>query len=409
MNSYSFVTKILKEVKKVMSNVKNIQVEATIADTVSIDEDPIISLRYLFLSKEEITLKEFIEKLEGVYPGLGIPVLYGTLSILANKNVFYIGGRGTGKTRIINCIPEIEGTYSSKWDTFTLGELDALCSSFPNQVDDNKFLGNIGVHDKHFVFKVEDFSTLSEYHREIFLTVCSKISSDGNYRHITSITPNLNIENCKLTMLIAIQPKLYSLLCNRYTQWETMSYDRFTKFLVLNPLRRGRTVDTPFVPTLPKKIPPSATLQHSIDLNKLITLFRGHVSEGRALLYARDYAIAMARFLGKTEVEQEDVDLFFKLFSPYLESFSKLQTRESLESPITVSSGHMELLTEIAKYIEGISKQQLSQNLMVTERHIERCTKLLLEKEIIKEENGKYHLSKNLKQFFEWYSNTFSV
>ena len=392
-----------------MSDVKNSQVEATITGTVSIDEDPIISLRYLFLSKEEITLKEFIEKLEGVYPGLGIPVLYGTLSILANKNVFYIGGRGTGKTRIINCIPEIEGTYSSKWDTFTLGELDILCSSFSNQVDDNKFLGNIGVHDKHFVFKVEDFSTLSEYHREIFLTVCSKISSDGNYRHITSITPNLNIENCKLTMLIAIQPKLYSLLCNRYTQWETMSYDRFTKFLVLNPLRRGRTVDTPFVPTLPKKIPPSATLQDSIDLNKLITLFRGHVSEGRALLYARDYAIAMARFLGKTEVEQEDVDLFFRLFSPYLESFSKLQTREDLESPITVSSGHMELLTEIAKYPEGISRYQLSQNLMVTERHIDRCAEFLLKKEIIKEENGNYHLSTNLKQFFEWYSNTFSV
>lgn len=392
-----------------MSNIINSQVEATITGTVSIDKDAIISLRYLFPSEEEITLKQFIEKLEGVYPGLGIPVLYGTLSILANKNVFYIGGRGTGKTRIINCIPEIEGTYSSKWDTFTLGELDVLCSSFSNQVDDNKFLGNIGVHDKHFVFKVEDFSTLSEYHREIFLTVCSKISSDGNYRHITSITPNLNIENCKLTMLIAIQPKLYSLLCNRYTQWETMSYDRFTKFLVLNPLRKGRTVDIPFIPTLPRKIPPSAILQDSIDLSKLITLFRGQVSEGRALLYARDYAIAMAKFLGKTEVEQEDVDLFFKLFSPYLESFSKLQTRESLESSITVSSGHMELLTEIAKYIEGISKQQLSQNLMVTERHIERCIKLLLEKEIIKKENGSYHLSTNLKQFFEWYSNTFSV
>ena len=373
------------------------------------ETENIPSLKYLFPSEGEMDFNNFIYQVEAIYKGLGIPVLYGTLSILANKNVFYIGGRGTGKTRIINCIPEIEGTYSSKWDTFTLGELDALCSSFSNQVDDNKFLGNIGVHDKHFVFKVEDFSTLSEYHREIFLTVCSKISSDGNYRHITSITPNLNIENCKLTMLIAIQPKLYSLLCHRYTQWETMSYDRFTKFLVLNPLRKGRTVDIPFIPTLPRKIPPSAILQDSIDLSKLITLFRGHVSEGRALLYARDYAIAMARFLGKTEVEQEDVDLFFKLFSPYLESFSKLQTRESLESSITVSSGHMELLTEIAKYIEGISKQQLSQNLMVTERHIERCIKLLLEKEIIKKENGSYHLSTNLKQFFEWYNGIFSV
>lgn len=392
-----------------MSEIANSQVETTITGTVSIDTDAIVSLRYLFPSEEEIDLKKFTKQIDAIYTGLGIPVLYGTLSILANKNVLFIGGRGTGKTRIINCIPEIENTYSSKWDTFTLGELDILCSGLANQGEDHFSTESIGVRDKHFVFKVEDFSTLSEYHREIFLTVCSKISSDGNYRHVTTITPHLNIENCKLTMLIAIQPKLYSLLCNKYTQWESMSYDRFTKFIVLNPLRKGKTVDVSFVPTLPRKIPSSATLPDNIDLNRLTTLFRGHVSEGRALLYARDYAIAMARFLGKTIVEQEDVDLFLRLFSPYLESFSKLQTRENLESTITVSSGHMELLTEIAKYLEGVSKHQLSQSLMVTERHIERCAEFLLQKEIIIKENGSYRLSTNLKQFFEWYSNTFSV
>lgn len=375
----------------------------------NLEIENIVSLRHLFQSEGEIDFKSFIYQMEKIYRGLGIPVLYGTLSILANKNVFFIGGRGTGKTRIINCIPDIENTCPSKWDTFTLGELDNLCSIFSSQEDDNSFLDDVGIHDKHFVFKVEDFSTLSEYHREIFLTVCSKISSDGNYRHVTSITPNLRIENCKLTMLIAIQPKLYSLLCNRYTQWETMSYDRFTKFLVLNPLRQGRTVDVPFVPTLPRKISPSAILPENIDLDSLITLFKGHVSEGRASLYARDYAIAMARFFGKTEVEQEDVDLFLKIFSPYLNSFSVLQERRNLDSPITVSSGHMELLTEIAKYLEGVSKQQLSQNLMVTERHIERCASFLLEKEVIEENNNKYYLSEDLIQFFEWYKNTFSL
>ncbi|MEM2969130.1 MAG: hypothetical protein QXJ76_07510 [Candidatus Bathyarchaeia archaeon] len=367
----------------------------------------IVSLRYLFPLEEEIIIKDFIDQIEIHYPGLGIPVLYGTLSILANKSVLFIGGRGTGKTRIINCVPEVEGNCVSKFDTFTLGELDSLCFTLRN----NRSMptASLGIQNMHLVFKVEDFSTLSQYHREIFLTVCSKLSSDGNYRHVTPITPNLCIENCKLTMLIAIQPKLYTKLCNQYTQWESMSYDRFTKFPVLNPLRRGKTVDAPCIATLPRKISTSATLSNNINLDNLIKLFKGQVSEGRATLYARDYAIAMARFLGKTEVEQEDIDLFIRLFSPYLESFSRLQQRQDLDSNITVSSGHLELLTEISKYLNGVNKQQLSEALMVTERHIERCVQYLLKKGLIKKDGDKYLLSDELRQFFEWYQATFSV
>jgi hypothetical protein len=188
-----------------------------------------------------------------------------------------------------------------------------------------------------------------------------------------------------------------------------MSYDRFTKFILLNPLRQGTTIDTPFVPTLPRKIPSSATIPDNVDLTRLITLFRGHISEGRAFLYARDYSTAMARLQGKNVVEQEDVDTFYKLFSAYLESFSRMQYREDLESTITVSSGHMELLTEIGKHLEGITKQDLSSSLLVSVRHIERCASFLLRKGLIREEEGKYYLSTELTQFFNWYKDTFSV
>jgi len=367
--------------------------------------ESIVPLGWLF--DEDIRLDDFIKEIESTYKGLGVPVLYGVLSILANKNVFFIGGRGVGKTRIIQSIPDIGGIYSSNWDTFTYNELDNLCSRYSVQgFDPTPDL--IGVRNKHFLFKVKDFSTLSEYHRQVFLTVCSRISSDGDYTHVTTLTPHLKFEDCKLTMLIAIQPRLYSLLCNRYTQWESMSYDRFTKFLVLNPLRQRSTIDTPFVPTLPRKIPLSASLTQNIDLSRLTTLFCGHVSEGRAYLYARDYAIAIARFQGKNTVKQEDVDLFYKLFSPYLESFSKLQQRQDLESSTIVSSGHMELLTAIGRYLEGVTKQQLSESLNVTVRHIERCASFLLRKELIREEEGQYHLSTELEQFFSWYKDSFS-
>jgi hypothetical protein len=347
------------------------------------------------------SIHDFVTQVERTYRGLGLPVLYGTLSILANKSVFYVGGRGAGKTRTIKCIPNIQGTIASKWDAFTLDELNALCGQHIDGTD--------CVHDKHFVFKVGEFSTLSEYHREVFLTVCSSICADGEYRHVTTVLPNLNIEHCKLTMLIAIQPRIYSLLCNRCTQWESMSYDRVSKFLFFNPLRNGNTVDEDFVPTLSRETPPSATLPTSLDLRELIYLFRSQVSEGRASLYARDYAVAMARFQGKSEVNQNDIDTFYKLFSPYLDSFSRLQERESFEEAVTVHSGHIELLTEIGKHFEGTSKQDLSTSLRLSERHIERCAQSLIEKELIREEEGRYHLYFDLEQFFNWYRDTFSV
>ena len=382
------------------------QFNMSISEEQSETRDVIVPLRWLF--NEDNRLDDFGGEIESTYKGLGLPVLYGVLSILANKSVFFIGGRGVGKTRIIKCVPPIASTETSKWDTFTLGELDTYCSGFSGIGYDCSNI-RIGVQRKNFVFKVEDFSTLGEYHREIFLTVCSKISSDGNYRHVTSITPNLSIDNCKLTMLIAIQLKLYSLLCNRYSQWESMSYDRFTKFLLLNPLRQGHTLDTDMIPTLPREISPSATLANSVDLSQLVELFRGHVSEGRAQLYARDYGIAMARFQGKNDVEQEDIGMFYRLFSPYLESFSRLQQRMSLDSTITVSSGHMELLTQIGKYLNGVTKQELSRSLMVTVRHIDRCASFLIEKRLLREEEGTYHLSTELEQFFNWYKDSFSL
>lgn len=208
-------------------------------------------------SNQDTAIHDFVVQVESVYKGLGLPVLYGTLSILANKSVFFTGGRGLGKTRAIKCIPNIQGTMASKTDAFTLDELNILCGKHIN--------GTHSVHDKHFVFKVGEFSALSEYHKEIFLTVCSRISADGEYNHVTTTLQHLNIEKCKLTMLIAIQPRIYSRLCNYYAQWESMSYDRFSKFLFFNPLRNGSTVDEDFVPTLERKIPPLATMPPTID------------------------------------------------------------------------------------------------------------------------------------------------
>jgi len=347
-----------------------------------------------------------IADIESKYKGLGIPVTYGILSVLANKSVFFIAGRGVGKTRVISSIPHVEDHFETKFDTFTYGELDTLCQSLaPNQTEmTENYLG--GVENKKLVFIVKEFSTLSEYHREVFLTVCSRVALDGDYTHITTVTPHLRFENCKLSMLVAIQPRLYSQLCNRYTQWENMSSDRFTKFLLLNPLRQNITIDEQFVATLPREIPNAATLQNGLNMEKLVNLFEGQISGGRAYIYARDYAMAFARLQGKTEVTQEDNELFYRLFSPYLQSFTILQERANLEASVTVSSGNIELLVEIGKYPEGIAEGNLALSLMVTTRHIERGLGFLLAKDLIAERDNRYYLNDELQEFFTWYRDT---
>jgi hypothetical protein len=367
-------------------------------------QDPAVYLKYLFeptVSKGVI--ENFVKSIESVYRGSGIPSLFGALSTLADKSVLFIGTRGTGKTRVINCIPDYEEeTITQKVDTFTYNELDTLVQKYST----DEF--GIGVKNLHFVFKIEEFSALSEYHRGLFLTVCSKICSDHNYSHVSQMSPHLLIENCKLTMFLGVQPILYSKLCNFYPQWESMSYDRFTKFLLLNPLREDNTEDIDLVTTFPTKIPTKAEIPSTVNLEPLVSLFRGQVSTGRATLYAKDYAKAIARFQGKSEVSQEDVDLFVKLFSPYLEAFSRLQERRGLDLPITVSSGAMELVGEVGKHMNGITKQELARNLWVTDRTIERGLVVPIAKGLIIETEGKYYISEEIQEYFKWYSATFS-
>ncbi len=364
-------------------------------------------IRYSGKVKEVINMEEidprikpildFIIPIEEKYPGLGIPVLYGVLSIMANKSVMFIGIRGIGKTRLIDLIPNITGTIVSKWDTFTYGGFHKFCQKISDA--DGK------VKDKTLVFKVEEFSTFSQQHREHFLTTISKIISDGSFRHITH-QYYIDVENCKLTMLIAIQPRIYSDLCSKYTEWDSLSYDRFTKFVLINPLRTG-TCREEFHPTLPEKMTQIETFDiENLDLSCLIDLFSGHVSRGRAEIFALDYVRALAEFLGCNNVEQWHVDLFYRLFHPYLEIFSLLQEAEDLDSPVMVRSSHLKLLSGIGSSLDYVPKKELAELFHVSERHVERTARELLEKELIERYPGreaKYRLSERFRRFFEMY------
>jgi len=345
-------------------------------------------------------INDFIHQIDQTYRGLGLPVLFGTLSILAHKSVFFLGGRGVGKTRVIKLTPDIPNTAVSNWDSFTLEGLDQ---------DVGEAIG------QDLIWKVEEFSTLSKYHRRIFVDIVPKIISDGQYYHCTKRL-YINIQNCQLTLLIAIQPLLYSELCRTETRWESMAVDRFAKFLLLNPLRKD-TKDIDLKISLPHNLIPLAQVAHpTIDLSKVESLFREQVSKGRSYLFARDYIRALASFLGEHHVKPEHVDLFYKMFWTYLRPFNELQFSKDLESSIEIQAGSTKLLCKICSHNEGVTKESLAGEFKVSERNVEKYAARLLEKGLIRKSLGSgrgkktcYFMSPQYEAFFKCYSNKFTL
>ena len=83
--------------------------------------------------------------------------------------------------------------------------------------------------------------------------------------------------------------------------------------------------------------------------------------------------------VGSETVSQEHVDLFHKLFNPYLDSFAVLQSADDLDDSVRISTGSLKLLGQISRYKGCVEKQKLTNGLHV--RSIERAAKELLEEE----------------------------
>ena len=333
---------------------------------------------------------DFISPIDKTYRGLGIPTLYGALSILANRSVFFIGTRASGKSRTIKSVPEVKDTFEQSWDSFTLQGLAMRVGKRANQ---------------HLVWKIDEFGTFSKYHRRLFLDVVPKIISEGEYTHITrSLT--IIIQNCKLTLLIALQPILYSQLCRTENRWEAMATDRFSRFVLLNPLR-SKTTDIDLNIKLDALTPAKLG---NVNLKKVVSLYKHQLSMRRAELFARDYVKAMAGFLGELKATQKHADLFYNLFWVYIQPFNQLQYAKDLEKPIEIQAGMLKLFSKIGCYNNGVTKQDLADTFKVTPRNIEKYASGLIAYKLIKKVSGggrghhtKYRVSPKIEKFFKEY------
>jgi hypothetical protein len=248
--------------------------------------------------------------------GLGVPLAFSLLSTIANQSEFIIGSPSAGKTKIIESICE-------------------NCVKFPNiKIDDwasmayYQLIERIGVcHNRKLLWTVQEWSNLSEYHRETLLSIASRIQTDHKFERTfqkgNGGTGLIQINNCDLVMLVAIQPTKFTKLMTQSENWNSLAEDRFTKFPLFNPLRKLEIDAIPKF-NLPanlflieyKKAQPQSSI--------LTKMFSKHISIPRAKLTSAKFSEAWCWIEGIDNFTDIQEMQFFSMFNNYLDMYPSL-------------------------------------------------------------------------------------
>lgn len=371
-------------------------------------------------------VQTFIKRIDRTHKGLGVPMFFTHLSVLARKSAFLIGEMGTGKGTAISRTDKIRRTtIEQEWFSFTYTELASRIGE---------------VADTDLLFKIPEWSVLSEYHRDMFLTIISHVITDHNfYKELRDKeNPVINIKDCELTTLIAIQPLKFNQMITHNENWGSLSSDRFIKFCLLNPLRD----DTVEPERLNLRMPDALidpldgeSERYGYDYNTriyhepkiLMQLFGKQISVGRKKLYARDYLRAYCQFVGdKTARPKHELELL-KLFAPYISIWERMYYPKGYDiaKAPTFDIGGYRLLQALA-YLQGsITSKELAKyfylgyeeegEALVTERserNIRRYGERLRRMNLIsitEDSPKRLALAGWLKEHFDWYRDLISV
>lgn len=357
----------------------------------------------------EETIK-IAKQIERTHHGLGLPIAFGNIAVLGRTSLMYVGEKAIGKSTSIKAIKglNIEDDWDMPMDTMTLTEL----------------VGRIGTVDNaNILWRIKDWSTLSPYHRQVFLTVGSQIISDGEFHH-TMGSPDkpiaLAIKNTVLTVLIGITPMKFGMMIRENENWESMATDRFIKFCTINPLRAVSLKHTPiYNMSSAFKDGKFIRVNYGIPLesNLMITkhTLLGQVSADRLDIFAKDLLVSYATIEGYDKITIRTEMEFKNFFETYLKIFPDLSYSTDIEQPSKFATGALRLLIEVSRHTDGISLEQLAKNFHVYEKELHsdrydemimRHAKVLISKGyLIKKVNSPVSLSPStrINRFFEQY------
>lgn len=319
------------------------------------------------------------------------------LSVLANQSVFNIASSGKCKTHIIFSISEacktIPDLVINNWNAVTYYELVQKISL---------------LIEKRLLWTVEEWSMLTDYHRELLMAIASKVQTDRKFERMVSsqgVPVSINIQNCDLVLLIAIQPFKFRKLMRESENWNSLASDRFIKLPLINPLQRDTKKEPPHfdLPSL------SAVIPHFKPDKVVQELLEQHLTRSRAELATLRYMNAWCQLNSQEQFTSSDGLAFKVLYEPYINLYQMMILSHDPDSEESFHTGPFRIIEYFMQNWEReVRASELESFFHIdlrstSQSSIYRHLDLLKHKGIITNNSPTWSLSPKYKNFFESY------
>lgn len=362
---------------------------------------------------------KILKQIESTHRGLGISILFGLISLLGKVSVIFIGEKGMGKSTTIGMIKGV-GILPSldvSIDNLTLTEL----------ANQNQFSA---CYNQKMLWRIKEWSTMNRYNRELFTTMASKIITEKEYYHWmgekkskdgVKIPIVIDIKNSDLMVFVGIQPLKMSRLMRENENWESLTSDRFIKYVMLNALRQD-SVETPPKYDIPEITDMNIIPEFKTDLKMTKTILHNQISPERVPLFAKHLLTGFAVLENKTEITIRDELNFQRLFRHFIQLYPNIIYSRDIAEESELAVGSMRLFTQIVKN-NGISIDTLEETFSVynvkkkpqdanrplenAKEMINRHSELLTNRgliSVIDNSPRKFYMSKPFETYWTWYS-----
>lgn len=352
-----------------------------------------------------------IRQIESSHRGLGIPLHFANLCSLADISCFYIGEMGSGKGTLIKSIKAYDVDYDMNLYTINIV---TLFKKFYNE--------GHGIVDKKILWRVDEWSTLKEVHRDMFMSLGAELITDHRYSHVSGASVyqslELKMENIILVAFVGIQPIKFAHMTTGEQvgeTWNALTSDRFLKFALINPLRTKTNRATPeytFSPRLPRK--ELVTVNSELGIMKMA--LKDQVSEDRLPLFCESLIKAYCKYEGYETVTPKAEIEFKKLFGFYLSLYGMFTYTLDINEGNKFSCGAFRLLNAISRH-EGKSFPDLIEYFKIYNKSGKEenyIKEMKMELKILErydlahpysESEPRMYTSQRVDDYFQWYRN----
>lgn len=312
--------------------------------------------------------------MEKTHRNLGLPTVFAKMVDLSNLGLLIIGGRSTGKGAILNSVIQLRHRKVIKVGRLTPAGLKKIA-------DD--------LNEAEVTFINPDITSLYTYYlRDAAINALSHLIYDHELPQSWTDRYDYKIENCYLSFLSGVQPKMIRQL-NTLPAWESMYKDRFLRFPLFYPF--GTPDYTKPYPEVGQITIPSGFTSEDVTVPRSIRRRRAYyrvkaiierqTSAGRCGAYTNSLLKAHA-FLNERDIATEaDLDVL-ELFTLNLMADYWLSERESLAGALKFEPDSYVLLFYMIQH-GSARRKELRKYFKVKQRVLVRYMRPLITRNIL--------------------------